>query len=143
MIFRNFKEENGWVNIEYTATWKFGYDFMLDAAQAIIDTDFVENLQRVAIAEIAGGECIEKTEDVRNVKGVIRDCDDLNKECGVLIVAGISNIMQCPVQFVFFNQTNFVKLMSPAGEYFKANGEHVFDNYVNSIEIKAYCKDTE
>ena len=33
--------------------------------------------------------------------------------------------------------------MSPAGEYFKANGEHVFDNYVNSIEIKAYCKDTE
>ena len=33
--------------------------------------------------------------------------------------------------------------MSPAGEYFKANGEHVFDNYVNSIEIKAYCKETE
>lgn len=143
MIFRDFKENDGWVTIDYTTTWKYGYDFMLDAAQTIIDIDFGERLQRLGIAEIAGAESTEKLEEVRKVNNILRDCDDVKKECGVLIASGISNIMQCPVQFVFFNQTNYVKLMSPAGEYFKANGEHVFDNYVNSIEIKAYCKETE
>ena len=46
MIFKGLKENNGWMMAEYCATWKYGYDFMLDAAQTVIDTDFHEKLQR-------------------------------------------------------------------------------------------------
>ena len=143
MIFKGLKENNGWMMAEYSATWAYGYDFMLDAAQTIIDTDFQDKLQRVATAEVAGAGDIERIDEVRVHGGVLRDCPSVCGECGVLTVSGVSGIMECPVQFVFYNQTNLVRLYCPFRQYFKEHGEHVFDNYMNSIEIKAYCKDTE
>lgn len=143
MLLREVKEENGWIIAEYSATWRYGYDFMLDAAQTIIDTDFQDQLQRVAIADIAGTEDIEKLDEVNACGNILRDCKSLQKECGVLTVSGISKVMECPIQLVFFNQTNLVRLFCPMPQYFKEHGKHVFDNYLNSIEIKAYCKDTE
>jgi hypothetical protein len=56
MIFQGMKEINDWMMVEYHSTWGYGYDFMLDAAQVIIDSDFKENTQRFAVAEIAGAE---------------------------------------------------------------------------------------
>lgn len=143
MIFRGLKENNGWMVVDYSATWRYGYDFMLDAAQMIIDTDFQSNLQRVATSEIVGAPDVERIEEVRAHHNILRDCDSVKEECGTLTLAGISRIMECPVQFTFFNQTNVVRLFCPIKQMFEEHGEHVFDNYMNSIEIKAYCKDTE
>ena len=143
MLFQKIKEDDGWIQVDYTATWRYGYDFMLDAVQTIIDTDFRDDTQRVAAAEIAGGKNTELLEKVRQSGMNLRRCEATAKECGALTVAGISNIMECPVQIVFFNQTNLVRLFCPVREYFTQNGDHVFDNYMNSIEIKAYCLDTE
>lgn len=150
MISKNIVEENGWITVEYSATWKYGFDFMLDAAQVIL-ADFGSYLQRVATTEIAGGKFTTITEEVMNCGGKLRNCKSLT-ECGVLSVAGVSSIMECPVQVKFYNQTNTVVLDIPAGqipdddEIKKAlaeNGQHLFDNYMNSVEIKAYCADTE
>lgn len=58
-FFKGLKENNGWTVAEYSATWIYGYDFMLDAVQTIIDTDFQDKLQRVATAEIAEARDIE------------------------------------------------------------------------------------
>ena len=143
MIFRNIKKEGVWVMVDYQSTWKYGYDFMLDAAQTIIDTDFREKLERVAIAEIAGAPENEKLEEVKNSGNILRNCPAVRQESGALNVAGISSIMECPLQVAFFNQTNVVRLFCPIKQLFEEHGDHVFDNYVNSIEIKAYCKDTE
>ena len=143
MLFRGLKENGAWMMVEYSATWRYGYDFMLDAAQTIIDIDFQDKLQRVATAETAGSGDVERINDVRNAKNVLRNCDFTGRECGVLTVSGISSIMECPLQIVFFNQTNVVRLFCPIKQYFEEHGERVFDNYMNSIEIKAYCKDTE
>lgn len=143
MIFRGIKENNGWMTAEYSATWRYGYDFMLDAAQIIIDTDFMDKLQRVATAETAGACDAERIDEVRRCGNVLRDCQSVCQECGVLTVSGVSGIMECPVQFVFYNQTDVVRLFCPFKQYFEDHGERVFDNYMNSIEIKAYCRDTE
>lgn len=143
MLFNGLRESNGWTVAEYSATWAYGYDFMLDAAQVIIDTDFGDKLQRVATAEVAGARDVERIDEVRACENVLRDCPSVCGECGVLTVSGISGIMECPVQFVFYNQTRLVRLYCPFGPYFEEHGERVFDNYMNSIEIKAYCKDTE
>lgn len=149
MIFKGLRncavpgENGGWMMAEYSATWTYGYDFMLDAAQVIIDTDLQDQLQRVATAELAGAKVIERIDEVKACGNILRDCEAVSRECGVLTVSGISGIMECPVQFVFFNQTNLVRLFCPFKQYFEEHGEHVFDNYMNSIEIKAYCRDTE
>lgn len=154
MLFKKFNQEGGWISVDYAATWQYGFDFMLDAAQVIL-ADFGDDLQRFAKAEIAGGEFINITGEIGACGGKLRECSALCDECGVIAVAGVSGIMQCPVQIVFYNQTNAVGLdipisqipeSHPARKIFDERGdqfEHVFDNYMNSIEIKAYCADTE
>lgn len=138
------------MTVEYSATWGYGFDFMLDAAQVIL-ADFGGYLQRVAVSEIAGGKFTDITEEVKDNGGKLRKCESLAEESGVLAVAGISGIMECPVQVKFYNQTNTVVLDIPIGQMpddpikkaLLENGQHVFDNYMNSVEIKAYCADTE
>ena len=152
MTFKHSKTENGWLSIDYAATWRYGYDFMLDAAQMIL-ADFGEDVQRVAKAETAGMPFVEIIDKVKG--GKLRECEALKEECGVLAVAGISRTMECPMQIVFYNQTNAVRLdipiaqipeNAPARKIFderKEQYEHVFDCFMDSIEIKAYCADTE
>ena len=141
MIFTGKKEINDWIMAEYHSTWSYGYDFMLDAAQVIIDTDFRENTQRFAVAEIAGSNDNERLTELKAENYIIRNCDTSKREHGVLTISGMSDIMECPVQIVFFNQTNIVRLFCPFKKYLELHGDDVFDNYMNSIEIKAYCID--
>ena len=154
MTLKVYKEENGWISIDYAATWRYGYDFMLDAAQSLLP-DFGDDLQRVAKAETAGVPFVEIIDEVKASGGILRDCKALSGECGVLAVAGISAVMECPMQVVFYNQTNIVRLdipiaqipeNAPARKVFderKDGYQRTFDCFMDSIEIKAYCADTE
>lgn len=142
MILKNVhKDENGWSICDYNTTWNYGYDFMLDAAQTLIDTDFKENTQRLAIAAISGEPFQERMEELRANGLQIRACESIAEECGVLVISGISEIMELPMQFMLFNKSNVVKLYVPDAKVFEEYGDHVFDKYMNSVEIKAYCKD--
>lgn len=142
MVFNGIKEDGGWVTVEYSATWNYGYDFMLDAAQVIV-SDLKSDLQRFAKGEIAGSKLVEIIGEVQRSGGVLRECAALSDECGAFAVAGISGVMECPIQIMFFNQTRVVRLDCPIKQLFDEHGEHVFDHYMDSIEIKAYCADTE
>ncbi|MCH5203924.1 MAG: hypothetical protein J1F03_04195 [Oscillospiraceae bacterium] len=142
MIFREFKaEEDGWVTVFYTGTWRSSWDFILDAVQNII-TDFRGNLQKVAYSDLAaqGAKDVDILAEVVSHGEKLRECGSLKTERGVLSAAGISAVMECPFQLVFFNQSATVRLDSPLKKFFDEHGEHVFDNYLNSVEIKAYCE---
>lgn len=142
MIFKQIDKDGDWVRVEYAATWRYGYDFMLDAAQAVIN-DFGNEVQRVARYGGLSEKPSEIADKVKECGGKLRNCGELDEECGTIAVAGISRIMECPVQLMFFNQTNVVRLDCPIKRIFEEHDEHVFDNYMNSIEINAYCADTE
>lgn len=141
MVFKEINTEGEWVSVEYAATWRYGYDFMLDAAGAIL-TDFADNLQRFARIEHISGNPEEIVDKVKACGGNLRGCKALEEECGAVAVAGVSRIMECPLQITFFNQTNAVRLNCPIKSIFEEHGEHAFDNYMNSIEINAYCAAT-
>lgn len=149
MRFNEIQKNENWIAVEYAATWKYGFDFMLDAAQTVL-ADFGADLQRVATAEVAGGDLVDITGDVMESGGNLRECESL-EECGVLAVAGISRVMGCPIQIKLYNQTNLIVLDIPIGQIPDDNpikqaisdNEHLFDHYVSSMEIKAYCADTE
>lgn len=151
MVLKQFKTEGDWISVDYAATWRYGYDFMLDAAQVLLE-DFGDNLQRFATAEIAGRELVNIAD---KIGGKVRECSVLIDECGVIAVAGISRVMECPMQIIFYNQTNAVGLDIPLSQIPKEHPvrknfderkdgyEHTFDCYMDSVEIKAYCADTE
>lgn len=142
MIFKAIDAKDDWVCVKYSATWRYGYDFMLDAAQVILN-DFKDNVQRAAVYECMGGKPRELLESVKAHGGVLAECGEFAEECAAVAVAGISGIMECPIQITFYNQTNVVQLDCPVKKIFEEHGERVFDNYMNSVEIKAYCADTE
>lgn len=142
MVFKEFDNEGDWVHVEYEATWKYGYDFMLDAAQTLL-ADFGNDLQRFAKFAMGVVKPTEIVDEVKACGGKLRECKALEEECGVIAVAGISGVMECPIQITFFNQTNMVRLACPIKAIFEEHGEHVFDHYMDSVEIKAYCSDTE
>lgn len=141
MLLKKIKKEGHWIFADYQATWNYGYDFMLDAAQAVIDSDLKTELERVAIGQIGMGGQTECIEEVRRAGNVLRRCGKLKEEQGVLMIAGISHVMGCPVQLMFYNQTNVIRLCIPSlyKNIFKKGGKNAFTTYLCSMEIKAYC----
>lgn len=137
MILRQLREKNGWMFADYEATYRYGWNFVLKAAQYIIDADFMDDLQRVATADIAGDKDKEWLEEVRSAGNKLVDCPNVSAEQGVLIVSGLSRIMGCPMQIMFYNQTDHVCLTTPKKEMF-AEDNDVFTKYMDSIEINVY-----
>ena len=145
MLYMGMTEdtEKGWVFIEYRSTWEMDYDFVLDAAQVVINTDLRENLQQIAVSKAQGVDFENVIAEAGNYKYNLRECPSTKEENGALIIAGKSQLMECPMQLIFFSNTSTVKLCSPEREYFEKNGFNVFDTYMNSVEIKAHCLRTE
>lgn len=141
MLLKKIEKKNHWIYANYRATWRYGYDFMLDAAQSVIDGDFKEGLERVAIGRIAGDGQTECTDDVRKSGNKLRSCGKLKSEQGVLMIAGESRIMECPVQIMLYNQTDLIRLCIPGSfkHIFKKGGDNAFTTYLCSMEIKGYC----
>ena len=77
LLFKGTKEIKGWTAVEYSATWRYGYDFMLDAAQVVIDTDFQDKLQRVAVSNIVGGKDREMLDEAAAHKNMLRYIDHI------------------------------------------------------------------
>ncbi|MBQ9956331.1 MAG: hypothetical protein IJO99_02045 [Ruminococcus sp.] len=145
MLYMGMTEdtEKGWIFIEYRTTWEMNYDFILDASQVVINTDLRENLQQIAVSKAQGVDFENVLEEARDYKFNLRECPSTKEENGALIIAGRGQLMECPIQLIFFNNTSTVKLCSPERGYFEENGVNVFDNYLNSVEIKAHCLKTE
>jgi hypothetical protein len=143
MLFQGINKSENWVCVNYTTTWKYDYDLALFMAQHIINEDLCEYFQYAATAEERGGDLTECTEQLKAARLSLRDCESTAAMKGTLAVAGLSRIMSCPLQFIFYADTNHMQVMSPAAEYFEKNGDHILDNYLNSVEIMAYCRRTE
>lgn len=139
MLFKEIKTESDWTIVEYRTTWPYDYEFVLDAAQELIDTDFHDSVERLAVSDESGKER-ELLQSVKMCGFDLRKCPASARENAALSIAGKSRAMESAFQLVFCTGTDSVRLCSPNGDYFKENGEHVFDNYMNSIEIKAYCR---
>lgn len=139
MILHSVRETKGWMIMDYNSTWGYGYEFMLDAVQGIIDTDFRDQTKKLSTAGAGGADEKNHIAEVREADMRLLKVPALKEECSSLVVAGISSIMELPLQIAFFNETNIVRLYCPSKAFVEEHGEHVFDNYMNSIEINGYC----
>ena len=145
MILRRLYETNGWKYAEYQTTWPYGWDFMLDAVQEIIDIDLLESDAEVrfAVREVAGAPMQEITDEVEEAEYDLRDCETLQSEWGVLMITGVSPILKnIQIQVELYNQTGMFRIGTTSAEIFDES-ENALTTYICSMEIKAYCADTE
>jgi hypothetical protein len=138
MVLLGKEEKNGWMTVGYQSTWPLSYEVMLCAAQEIIDKDFKERLDRVAVG--FANDCTECIDEVRKHNRILTDCPTVSKENGFLIVSGYSEIMESNIQIKFYNQTMSVILQTTNIKVFSESGDNAFSNYMNSIEINTYIK---
>ncbi|MDD5937168.1 MAG: hypothetical protein PUC65_16650 [Clostridiales bacterium] len=143
MLFQEKNEVNGWTIIDFSTTWPYNYDIMLDLAQTLINVDFQDSLQRCVISDVQNPVEVEHLQEVRAKGYSLRSTEAFQKECNVIVLAGLSKTMECPIQVALFKDSNRFRLFCADKSVFVRYGEHAFDNYVNSIEIRAYRRDAE
>ena len=117
--------------------------FMLDLAQNVINMDLGEGLQRVAVQKIAADEFNELLDEVKAAGNQLRNCPQVAEENGVLIIAGMSEILHVPIQIALYNQTDIIRIFTTYNDVFKDNGDNALTKYICTMEIRAYCEDAE
>jgi len=140
MLQKRVLEQGKWTLVDYQTTWKYGYDFMLDALQVILDNDITKP-ESFSVNETLKGAAKECLADLKNHTDDVRKCESLQEDQEVMVLGGFSEEMGTPVQFIFYKGTDAVRVCFPVKEYIEKNGVHIFDHYMNELEIRAYCKD--
>ena len=114
MLFQKFDntQENGQcgVRIEYATTWPYDAAFVLAAAQAILDSD------------------LKDPKNVRRITADGREITFLTREAGLSLSAVLDG-----------QACRQLSLTGISRKYFAKYGGHVFDRYMDSIEITACC----
>ena len=145
MILKKLYGSNGWKFAEYQTTWPYGWDFMLDAAQQMVDADLLESDAELlfGVKDLAGAPMTDITDEVEDTDYELRECETLQREWGVLMLTGVSPILKnIQIQVEFYNQTGMLRIGTNKPEIFDGD-ENALTTYVCSMEIKAYCAATE
>lgn len=141
MIFRSLLNTIGGMQLNFSTTWEYSYDFILDAVQDIIKTDFSGTISRIAVKNEGDKEFVECLTELKDADMDVRDSAILSYRHDELVLEGESRIMRCTLEFHFFCDTNVVELTCREKGYIRKKGKHSFDIYMDSLEINAYCRD--
>ena len=144
MILVGVKENGQWMEYRYKTTWKNGWDEVLYYADAIAKT--TEN------SEFFVGEVGAKSKKIQiNSEKELLEIE----ENGRFFIKGLSKIWDLtPMRFKIFNQSRIVQIYVKTSyinsltkedgiHYEKYELDHIFDRFVDSIELTAYKLLTE
>ena len=136
MQLKGIEKEDVFTTIHYDLTWAVGWEQILSFIEVIIKTDFEKGgIQSVEVGMIAGAESVDVTKDLEEHGNRIRDTEFSKKESGYIVIAGYSSIMRIPMRIAIWNQLDHFMLQLVNDTAIEKFGEHVFDKYVDSIEI--------
>ena len=130
-----------WLHYVFQTTWKYGWDFVLEACQVLIDRD-LERADRLFYGRM-DERGPDHSEELKAANGQIR-ATGADQEAAFLILGGYSRIMQCPLSLQFNNQTDVLMLTTYAQDVPEEAWERpdAFTTYVSSIELNAYISMT-
>ena len=136
MQLKGIEKEDVFTTIHYDLTWAVGWEQILSFIEVIIKTDFEKGgIQSVEVGMIAGAESVDVTKDLEEHGNRIRDTEFSKKESGYIVIAGYYSIMRVPMRIAIWNQLDHFMLQLVNDTAIEKFGEHVFDKYVDSIEI--------
>lgn len=141
MIFRSLLNTIEGMQLKFSTTWEYRYDFILDAVQDIIKRDFSDTISRIAVKNDGEKEYVECLTELKGADMDLRNSETLSVRHDELVIEGESRIMRCTLQFQFFCDTNVVELTCREKGFIRRKGKHSFDIYMDSLEINAYCRD--
>ena len=141
MIFRSLLNTMEGMQLKFSTTWGYGYDFILDAVTDIIKRDFSCRVTKAAVKEEDEKKFTDCLDELAGVAFDARKAPVLSERHDEVILEGESNIMKCTLQFHFFCDRNYLELTCREKGFIRKKGKHSFDIYMDSLEINAYCRD--
>jgi len=136
MRFLGSEKKEPFTDLYYGLTWALGWEQILCMINAIVKSDFSKGaVQSLETGETAGAELVDITDKFRKAGCDIFKTGPALDEAGVLAIAGISYIMEHPMRFTFYNQTDRL-LVQIVG----STDGRVFDKYMDSIEISGHIE---
>ncbi len=131
----------GWHILDYRSSYPLTPDWILCAGQVLLEQDFRGTLQRFATAENNGDREEEHLPQLQAAGYHLEQVLDLQHAPGVITFSGISQQTHVPIQLTFYTGTRTVRLFTNNSQIFQANDMHVFDHYMDTLEIAACVRD--
>lgn len=129
--------DGAWGQYDYRMTWPYGWEFVLEATQSLLDTD-MEQVQQLQVG-VLGREEIDILHELAPAGRLIHRTSAVT-ERGFLAISGISRTMECPMKVMFVNQTAGLRVFAhlPSIPQEARSNPQAFTTYVSSLEIKTY-----
>ena len=126
-----------WGHYDYRTTWPYGWDFILEATQFLVDTD-IEQVQQLQVG-VLGREETDIVEEFHRAGRRLSDTS-ASQENGFLSIAGHSRIMECALKIVLVNQTAGLRLSAMRSQIPQEarDDPQAFTTYVSSLEINGH-----
>ena len=141
MIFRSLVNTIEGMQLKFSTTWEYGYDFILDAIADIIKRDFTGKILKVGVKQEDEKKFTDCLEELNAAGNDVRGAATLSERHDEVIIEGESRIMNCTLEFHFFCDRNYIDLTCREKGFIRKKGKHSFDIYMDSLEINAYCRD--
>lgn len=143
MVYKGMEKQGPFTSLFYELTWPIGWDHILSFLDIIIKTDFSSangngHVTSISVGFIAGAEPVDETQDLVAHDYEIKNTDFAKNESGFVILAGESSFMHVPMRFTLWNQLDRCLVQVMNDDKIDKEGEHVYDKYLNSIEIRGH-----
>lgn len=109
----------------YEGTWNqydfllaaqgYGWDYILDSAEYMIQADF-HHVGTISVSPTIGDKVVEYIDQFNDAGNSIKKIDALHREASMLGVGAISNALKAPVKIVWINQTKVLRMMTPVDD---------------------------
>lgn len=138
MILKNIGKKDTTTSLYYDLTFRISWQNLIGIINGIILFDFGKKADEILIGEIAGSEGINKTKELEEANYDIYETAFSKEEKGWISISGYSKTMETNLKFTFWNQLNRCLVEIENEKYLDQKGDHVYDKYVNSIEITGF-----
>ncbi len=139
MQLQGVERKDVFTSYYYELTWNVGWNQIISFIDVIIKSDFIKGeIQSVEVGIIAGAKSIDVTQELKENSYNIKDTNFAKNESGFIVITGSSSIMKVPMRITIWNQLNRFLLQIMSDKDIEESGEHCFDKYVDSIEIRGH-----
>ncbi len=139
MILKNIGESNNTTSLYYELTFRISWEQLIGIIHAIMKSDFNSKVNTLLVGEIAGSKGIDKLSELIDADYNIQKSTIAQKEQGWISISGYSKTMETNIQFTLWNQLNRCLVEIENEPYLEKEGDHVYDKYVNSIEVTGFA----
>ncbi len=143
MQFVKAEKKDIFTTLYYELTWPVSWELIIAFLDVMIETDFSKDgVEEVRVGKSMGAKGKNVTKELKKADYHIKGTSFAKEEASYISLQGNSKIMNVNMRITFWNQLGRCLLELAFDEAIEEHGEHYYDKYVDSVEIRGYIDRT-